>query len=257
MATPDIDPFEIGRRGLAIPFREFPIWLACALWPFAFAVAIAIAQKQAADTPPLVRGPVGWIVDTVFDWCWMTALCRSTVRQFLTFPAARGFWLLIVLKLCLSVLSWVLRALLAVLATAAFAGTIPYIDASGVWIQLAGIVIGPIFVLAAIWIGLRLMIWPAHCVASGRLVGPRTIWQGMQGHSFDGLVMLLITSGPLLLFFTGEFIAARTLDGFPTIDPVWFQGIVVVIGTYTNGAFDAAMLVAYYAIFVPKATAAT
>jgi hypothetical protein len=99
MARNEIDPFEIGRRGLAIPFREFPIWLACALWPFAAATMVELSRRGMIALPDWAADPISWIAAAIFDWCWMTALCRSTVFQLATFPVARGFWLFLILKL--------------------------------------------------------------------------------------------------------------------------------------------------------------
>ncbi|HVZ00396.1 MAG TPA: hypothetical protein VHA35_12875 [Dongiaceae bacterium] len=252
MATRDIDPFEIGRRGLAIPFREFPIWLACAVWPFAFAVGTAYARRHAIDVPPLVRTPARWLADAIFDWCWMTALCRSTLLHLLTFPARRGFWLFLVVTLGLSAFSTALAAMLGTLVTAAMWGGIFFLDVSGPLVQIAGVVGAPLLFLAGVWIGLRLMIWPAHCAATGRLAGPRTIWRGMQDHSFDALIIGLVTVGPSLLLALGWFILARGTGLLDHASADLMSAVSLAVNTYSTGAFDAAMLIAYYGIFAPK-----
>lgn len=252
MASREIDPFEIGRRSLAIPFREFPIWFVCALWPFAWAIGMALAKRHAIVIPPLLRDPAGWIVDTIFDWCWMTALCRSTTLQVLTFPAKRGFWLFLVLNLGLSAAFAAFSLLLGILIGAALEGGVFFIDVSGSLVQLVGVIAAPLLFFAGLWIGLRLMIWPAHCVATGRLMAPRTIWRGMENHSFDVLIISVITTGPSLLLTLGAFILERTTDLFDAVSPAVFSNVGTVIGIYSTGAFDAVMLIAYYAIFAPK-----
>jgi hypothetical protein len=105
-----------------------------------------------------------------------------------------------------------------------------------------------------LWVSLRLLIWPAHCAASGRLAGPATIWRGMQNHSFDALTIGLVTVGPILLVMLAGFILERTTGFLTGLNSQVFEGISTVLGTYTNSAFDAAMLIAYYAIFAAKET---
>ena len=252
MAQREIDPFEIGRRGLAIPFREFPIWLACALWPFAMAALDEAIRRGAIAIPDWVTEPADWVTGAIFDWCWMTALCRSTTLQLLTFPAARSFWLFLVLQVGLSVFSWLFSGLLEILFFAAFAGDIPFTDISGTGVQLLAILLAVPTILLGIWVGLRLSIWPAHCAATGTLVGPRTIWRGMQDHSFDMFIIIVVTAVPALLFFGGlYFLAHDTLDTETLVTAL--RTASTVIGTYTKGAFDAAMLIAYFEIFAVKA----
>jgi len=252
MAQRDIDPFEIGRRGLAIPFREFPIWFDCAFWPFAIAIGSAVARSQSIEISPLLVQPVGWGAEAIFDWCWMIALSRGTSLHLLTFPIHRSFWLFVVLKLGLSAIGWAFSALLSILFSAALVGEVMFLDVSGPLVQLVALILAPLLLGVGIWAGLRLMIWPAHCAASGRLVGPGTIWRNMQDHSFDALVICVVTTGPFLLAAIGEIILARTTQLIDRLNPEVLTGLATVIGTYSSGAFDAALLIAYYAIFAPR-----
>src|SRR5262245_31199615 len=141
MARLEIDPFEIGRRGLAIPFREFPIWLGCALWPFAATALDVAARRGLIVMPAEATAPIDWIAGTIFEWCWMIALCRSTTRQIVTFPAWRGFWLFVLLNLVLAALWWLFTVLLGIFSVAAYAGFAPFIGVSGTGVQVMGVVL--------------------------------------------------------------------------------------------------------------------
>jgi hypothetical protein len=253
MAQREIDPFEIGRRGLAVPFREFPIWFACAFWPFALTIGGIVLRARGGEIPPVINAPAGWIAGAIFDWCWMTALARNTTIQLITFPAAPSFWLFVVLKLGLSAASWIFSGLLSLVLFAALDGEMPYLDLSGPLVQVGALMLAPLLLSVGIWVALRLMIWPAHCAASGRLAAPKTIWSGMQDHSFDALVICVIAASPYLVMTIGELVLARTTEVIARLDPVVLNIIDAVTGTYSNGAFDAAMLVAYTAIFGSRA----
>jgi len=249
MARRDIDPFEIGRRGFTITFREFPIWLACAVFPFAAAVLVALARRQSIEVSPWIVEPARWIADAIFDWCWMTALCRSTTLQLLTFPATRGFWLFLILLAGLDAAWWVYSNALGIIGFAAITGGVLLIDLEGPLVQVAGIILLVLMLQLGIWAGLRLMIWPAHCAATGKLVWPRTIWRSMQDHSFDMLIIAAITIGPLLLFAGGQLLALRGGAEAALIGSTPMLIADLILSVFTRGAFDAAALVAYFGIF--------
>jgi len=246
MARNEIDSFEIGRRALAIPFRELPIWLACAIWPFAAAVLLELSRRGTVTLADWALEPVSWIADAIFSWCWMTALCRSTVLQLVTFPVAPGFWLFLILNLGLELVWWGFSAILGIVGVAAYAGYIPFLDWDGIAIQLIGLLLTLSLVVLSIWVSLRLAIWPAHCVATGRLVKPSAIWRGMRDHSFDMLVIGVITIGPILLFIGAIALMGEIRDLAKTGA---LQLGATVLRTYIAGAFDAAMLIAYFGIF--------
>ena len=250
MARHEIDPFGIGRRGLAIPFREFPIWFACALWPLAVAILEEAARRGIVTVPDWANTPAEWIAMAIFDWCWMTALCRSTTIQLVTFPAERCFWLFLLLKLALDGLRWLFYAVLSILALAGYSGIIPFIDWTGSGVQLLSGGLAVAMLLLGIWVSLRLLIWPAHCVATGTLAGPRIIWRGMQDHSFDMFIIAIVTTGPALLIVGALYFFAREVSTAEIDAPL--RAIVTVVKVYVTGAFDAAMLIAYFEIFAMK-----
>lgn len=253
MAKREIDPFEIGRRGLAIPFREFPIWFACATWPFAAAALAEATRRGLIAVPEAALEPIDWIATAIFDWCWMTALCRSTVLQLVTFPAMRAFWLFLLLSLGLELAWWLFGGLLSILGVAAYLGLVPFTDWSGLGVQLIGILLAVPLVLLAIWASLRLAIWPAHCAATGTLVGPQVIWRGMQDHSFDMLIIIVIMLGPALLLAAGaQFFLPLELGDSAQV-AMAIRAATTVVGVYLGGAFAAAALIAYFEIFVVKA----
>jgi len=252
MARREIDPFEIGRRSLAIPFRELPLWFACALYPFAGAFLEEAGRRGWISLSDWVATPVDWLTEAIFEWCWMTVLCRSTVLHLVTFPLARGFWLFLLLQLGLALFWWLYEGLLSILGFAAYMGLVPFTDLTGMAVQVAGVVLAIPTVVLAIWASLRLAIWPAHCVATGTLVGPRVIWRGMQDHSFDMLVIGIITVGPALLLVAAFYFLGRELVDSASLVTAIRAGAAVV-KVYVGGAFAAAALIAYYEIFAVQA----
>jgi hypothetical protein len=245
MARQELDPFEAGRLGLTIPWRDLGIWFACALGPFA---VLVLAELHGSTRPEWLWEVLDGVSVAIFDWCWMAALCRTTARPIVTFPIERSFWLFLILQAGIAVVWWLFSALIGMVGLAAFTGHVLLLDSSGVGVQVIASILLLLALVLSLWVGLRLSIWPAHCVATGVLVGPQVIWRKMRDHSFDMLIISIITIGPILLFLGAMYFVLRASPGL-TSNLFLLKAAGTAAGLYVRGAFDAASLIAYFAIF--------
>lgn len=155
----------------------------------------------------------------VFDGCWLACLQGASLKQALLTPFTARFWW--------SAFAWVVINLMLLGMLFCVQQYVSFFEKIGpgsskIGWNILGL-LGVIFGYALIWIRFRLVLWPLHVFATGRLLDLTPAWKatGAPGCNLLGLTLGLVLAalvifavGSSLMLYSVNFVGATTSQGF-------------------------------------------
>ena len=206
VAQPDVSelrawwsPFHLWRQFIAaVALSASCFLLGCYLIKLGYPAFGLQAALNLKDAIPLMAFAGAAIASfLMFDACWLAALFGATWKGVLLFPLRPRFWHF--------AFAWLMIDLLFISSYLRLADTLDLIevndsDAFNLARTVISLGIG-LSALALLWIRFRLVLWPLHVLATGRIGDLKTPWQmtgGGHGSLFDLSVGIIFFSVVLL-----------------------------------------------------------